>query len=201
MAAALATGAPVDLAEIDGFVDGAAVRRAGAVISPLVRDAHVELVTVPEGHVCTEVLELYQVDGVVAEPAEHSRAPRSPAGPCRSSRADRGVPALGRQQRRQPLQRGRRALPGAPRARARLPVEFPQEPGALRRFLDDVLGPDDDIAPFEHVERDDREAGAALTSIELSSAAGLPGLLERTAASPLRIQHLAPGTTAYRFPV
>jgi threonine dehydratase len=78
-------------------------------------------------------------------------------------------------------------------------VEFPQEPGALRRFLDEVLGPDDDIVLFEYQKRDNRETGAALTGIELGSADGLPGLLARIEASPLRIQHVAPGTTAYRF--
>jgi threonine dehydratase len=78
-------------------------------------------------------------------------------------------------------------------------VEFPQEPGALRRFLDEVLGPDDDIVLFEYMKRDNRETGAALTGIELGAADGLPGLLARIEASPLRIQHVAPGTTAYRF--
>ena len=78
-------------------------------------------------------------------------------------------------------------------------VEFPQEPGALRRFLDEVLGPDDDIVLFEYVKRDNRETGAALTGIELGSTANLTKLLARIEASPLTIQHVAPGTTVYRF--
>jgi threonine dehydratase len=78
-------------------------------------------------------------------------------------------------------------------------VEFPQEPGALRRFLHEVLGPDDDIVLFEYQKRDNRETGAALVGIELGAATGLTPLLARIAAGPLRIQHLAPGTTAYRF--
>ena len=78
-------------------------------------------------------------------------------------------------------------------------VEFPQEPGALRAFLDDVLGPDDDITLFEYVKRDNRETGAALTGIELGGVDGLAPLLARIEAGPLKIQHLAPGTTAYRF--
>ena len=53
-------------------------------------------------------------------------------------------------------------------------VEFPQEPGALRRFLDDVLGPDDDITLFEYVKRNNRETGPALVGIELGSADDLP---------------------------
>jgi threonine dehydratase len=78
-------------------------------------------------------------------------------------------------------------------------VEFPQEPGALRRFLDEVLGPDDDIVLFEYVKRDNRETGAALVGIEISSREGYEPLWARMKASPLRIQLVAPGSTAYRF--
>ena len=67
------------------------------------------------------------------------------------------------------------------------------------RVIDEVLGPDDDIVLFEYVKRDNRETGAALTGIELGSAADFPALLARIETSPLRIQHVAPGTTAYRF--
>src|SRR5919204_610731 len=69
MAAALATGGPVTLPDLDTFVDGAAVRRVGELTFPLIRDCAAELVSVTEGRVCTEMLDLYQVDGVIAEPA------------------------------------------------------------------------------------------------------------------------------------
>ena len=57
------------LPELDTFVDGAAVRRAGDVTFPMVRDSGAELLTVAEGAVCTEMLELYQIDGIIAVPA------------------------------------------------------------------------------------------------------------------------------------
>src|SRR5690606_8069670 len=69
MGAAVAAGAPVEVAEVDTFVDGAAVARVGRLTFPLVRDLVDELVTVPEGAVCTEMLELYQTEGIIAEPA------------------------------------------------------------------------------------------------------------------------------------
>ena len=78
-------------------------------------------------------------------------------------------------------------------------VDFPQEPGALRRFLDEVLGPNDDITLFEYVKRNNRETGAALVGIELSSAGDLPGLLERMKTSECHIEMLEPGTPAYRY--
>ena len=200
MAAALAAGGPVDLPAMDTFVDGAAVRRAGAVTYPLVRDSGAELVAVPEGQICTEMLDLYQADGIIAEPD----------GALASSALTGGLVAL------EPGQTVVCVLSGGNNDVSRYAevierslvhrglkhyflVEFPQEPGALRRFLDEVLGPDDDIVRFEYVKQDNRETGAALTGIELGRAEGLAELLERVEASPLRIEHLTPGTTAYRF--
>ena len=69
MAAAVAAGRPVPLADVDGFVDGAAVRQAGAITYPLVQASGARLLTVHEGQICSEMLELYQADGVIAEPA------------------------------------------------------------------------------------------------------------------------------------
>ena len=200
MAAALAAGEPVELAEIDTFVDGAAVRRAGAVTFPLVRDSGAELVAVAEGEICSEMLALYQVDGVIAEPAGALASAALTGGlvgvtagstvVCVLSGGNNDVSRYAEVVERSLVHRGLKHY---------FLVEFPQEPGALRRFLDDVLGPDDDIVLFEYVKRDNRETGAALTGIELGAADGLAGLLARIETSPLRIQHLAPGTTAYRF--
>ncbi|NEK57006.1 threonine ammonia-lyase IlvA [Geodermatophilus sabuli] len=200
MAAALAAGRPVELPEIDTFVDGAAVRRSGSVTTPLVRDCGAELLPVPEGQVCTEMLDLYQVDGIIAEPAGALAAAALSGGVvrvepgqtvvCLLSGGNNDVSRYAEVIERSLVHRGLKHY---------FLVEFPQEPGALRRFLDEVLGPDDDIVLFEYVKRDNRETGAALTGIELGRADTLPALLARIEASPLRIQHLAPGTTAYRF--
>jgi threonine dehydratase len=78
-------------------------------------------------------------------------------------------------------------------------VDFPQEPGALRQFLDEVLGPDDDITLFEYVKRNNRETGAALVGVELGSRDGLEPLLERMDKSRLQIEQLEPGSPAYRY--
>ena len=78
-------------------------------------------------------------------------------------------------------------------------VEFPQEPGALRRFLDEVLGPDDDITLFEYVKRNNRETGPALVGIELARAEDLPGLLERMAAAPATCEQIDADSPMFRF--
>jgi threonine dehydratase len=199
MAAALAAGAPVVLPDLDTFVDGAAVRRAGDVTFPLVRDCGARLMSVDEGRVCTEMLDLYQVDGIIAEPAgalagaalaENIVILPGETVVCLLSGGNNDVSRYGEIVERSLVHRGLKHY---------FLVEFPQEPGALRRFLDEVLGPDDDIVLFEYVKRDNRETGAALCGIELSAREGYEPLWKRMEASPLKIQHVAPGSTAYRF--
>jgi threonine dehydratase len=198
MTAALAAGGPVALPELDTFVDGAAVRRVGDVSFPLVRDCGAELVTVAEGRVCTEMLDLYQVDGIIAEPAGALAAAAldqldlepGAAVVCLLSGGNNDVSRYAEVIERSLVHRGLKHY---------FLVEFPQEPGALRRFLDEVLGPDDDIVLFEYIKRDNRETGAALVGIEVAHRDGYEPLWKRMEASPLKIQHVAPGTTAYRF--
>ncbi|HEX6347500.1 threonine ammonia-lyase IlvA [Umezawaea sp.] len=199
MIAALAAGGPVTLPEVDTFVDGAAVRRVGDASFPLVRDSGASLVTVSEGQICTEMLDLYQVDGIIAEPAgamasaalaESVSVEPGETVVCLLSGGNNDVSRYAEVVERSLVHRGLKHY---------FLVEFPQEPGALRRFLDEVLGPDDDIVLFEYVKRDNRETGAALCGVEIGSREDYDPLWARMKASPLRIQHVAPGTTAYRF--
>src|SRR5699024_1742197 len=71
-------------------------------------------------------------------------------------------------------------------------VDFPQEPGMLRLFLDEVLGPGDDIALFEYTKRNNRETGPALVGIELGSREDLAPLLERMDASSMEVEPIPP---------
>ena len=71
--------------------------------------------------------------------------------------------------------------------------------GLVRRFLFDVLGPNDDVTLFEYVKRNNRETGEALVGIELGSAADLDGLLARMRATELHVETLQPGSPAYRY--
>ncbi len=198
MTAALAAGRPVTLAEIDGFVDGAAVRRAGTITMPLLAAAGVSVVTVPEGQVCAEMLDLYQVDGIVAEPAGALASAALPGLHVKPGSTVVCVLSGGNNDVSRYGEVVERALVNAGLKHYFL-VEFPQEPGALRRFLDEVLGPDDDITLFEYVKRNNRETGPALVGIELVRAEDLVGLEKRMAASPMTAERMAPGTPSYRF--
>ena len=78
-------------------------------------------------------------------------------------------------------------------------MNFPQEPGQLRTFLTDILGPNDDIALFEYLKKNNKETGAALVGLELSCASDLEPLLERMEASVIDCRRLLPGTPEYDF--
>ncbi|NYG03729.1 threonine dehydratase [Pseudonocardia antarctica] len=198
MAAAVAAGEPVDLGALDPFVDGAAVRKVGAATFDVVRDAGVELLAVPEGRICVEMLALYQSDGIIAEPAgalspaalDRLDIPRDATTVCLLSGGNNDVSRYADIVERALVFEGRKHY---------FLVEFPQEPGALRRFLDDVLGPDDDITLFEYTKRSNRETGPALVGIELGSPDDLPALLKRMQEAPPHIEPIPPDSPLFGF--
>lgn len=221
MAAALIAGEPVTLMEVDPFVDGASVLRVGAVPYAAVAGfggrvvSHASLpllvgteypkgagsfrmLAVDEGAICTTMLDMYQNEGIIAEPAgalavaalsEIDIEPGSTV-VCLVSGGNNDVSRYGEVIERSLVHQGLKHY---------FLVDFPQEPGALRRFLDEVLGPDDDITLFEYVKRNNRETGAALVGIELGSRADLPALLDRMRESPIQCERLEPGSPAYRY--
>lgn len=199
MQAALDAGGPIALPEVDPFVDGAAVRKAGSATFPIVRDSGARLIGLEAGAVCVEMLDLYQTDGIIAEPAGAlaSGALAEALDPepgsvtvCVLSGGNNDVSRYSEILERALIHEGRKHY---------FLVDFPQEPGMLRRFLDRVLGPDDDITLFEYVKRNNRETGPALVGIEIGERKDLPGLLTRMADSPLRIETVDPDGALFRF--
>ena len=199
MRAAMAAGHPVTLAQVDAFVDGAAVRRVGVHSFEVVRALVDDVVSVPEGAVCSTMLELYQRDGIIAEPAgalavaaldDGFAVPPGTSVVCIVSGGNNDVSRYGEIVERSLVHEGLKHY---------FLVEFPQEPGALRGFLDQVLGPTDDITLFEYVKKNNREIGPALVGIELAARTDLAPLLERMALSGLHIEPLSADSPAFRF--
>jgi threonine dehydratase len=200
MMAALAAGGPVTLEHVDQFVDGAAVNRAGTLTYAALAAAGdmVSITTVDEGAVCTAMLDLYQNEGIIAEPAGalsvagllEANVEQGSTVVCLVSGGNNDVSRYGEVLERSLIHLGLKHY---------FLVDFPQEPGALRRFLDEVLGPNDDITLFEYVKRNNRETGEALVGIELGSAADLDGLLARMRATEIHFEALDPGSPAYRY--
>ncbi|GJF15058.1 L-threonine dehydratase [Mycolicibacterium cyprinidarum] len=200
LVAALANGAPVTLENVDQFVDGAAVARVGKLPFAALSAAGdmVSITTVDEGAVCTAMLDLYQNEGIIAEPAgalavaallDADIEPGSTV-ICLISGGNNDVSRYGEVLERSLVHLGLKHY---------FLVDFPQEPGALRRFLDEVLGPNDDITLFEYVKRNNRETGEALVGIEMGSASDLEGLLARMQTSECHAELVEPGSPTYRY--
>lgn len=200
MTAALEHGGPVTIANLDTFVDGAAVGKVGQLTYETVRDHVDEVATVAEGAICTEMLGLYQVEGIIAEPAgalatTHLAALAGKVAPGKAvvavvSGGNNDVSRYAEIVERSAQHEGLRHY---------FLVSFPQEPGALRYFLEQVLAEGEDIVVFEYVKKNNRETGPALVGLDLDSPELLPGLLDRMKASPMTIEQIEAGSPLFNF--
>ena len=200
MSAAIAAGGPVPLDRLDTFVDGASVGLAGAATYPLVRDLVDDVLAVDVGAVCTEMLELYQVDGIIAEPAG-ALAPAALAQLARDHGLTGRIGAIvsgGNNDVSRYAEVIERALVHQG-LRHYFLVSFPQEPGALRGFLDNVLAEGEDIVVFDYIKKSNRETGPALIGIDLDHASGIDGLLERMTATDLVIEKIPYDSPLFTF--
>lgn len=198
--AALEANEPVTLETVDPFVDGAAVKRIGDLNFEVIEEnkGRIHAMTVSEGAVCTEMIDLYQNEGIIAEPAgalsvaalKEINVPKGSVVVCIISGGNNDVLRYAEVMERSLVHRGLKHY---------FLVNFPQEPGQLRTFLNDILGPDDDITLFEYLKRNNRETGTALVGLQLGNAADLDGLLERMDASRIECRLLEPGTAEYNF--
>jgi threonine dehydratase len=176
LTAALAAGQPVTLPRVDSFVDGAAVARIGSRTFAELSDvdpAHVLLA--PEDRICTTILELLNIEGIVLEPA--GALSLDALVDLRDQIAGKTVVCV--------TSGGNFDFERLPEVKERalrhsglkkyLILRLPQRPGALRDFLD-ILGPEDDIARFEYLKKSARNFGTVLIGIETASAANFDRL-------------------------
>jgi threonine dehydratase len=178
MAAAFEAGQPVTLEKIDRFVDGAAVKRTGDLTFSICREMLDALDLVPEGRVCTTILRLYNEDAIVVEPAgalsiaglENRREEiRGKNVVCIVSGSNNDIDRMPEIKERSLQYEGLKHY---------FLVRFAQRPGALKEFVNNVLGPTDDITRFEYMQKTDKESGPAVVGIELVSRTDYEKLLE-----------------------
>jgi threonine dehydratase len=170
----------VTLMDIDKFVDGAAVKRVGELTYVLCRDLLDDVIVVPEGRVCTTILELYNEHAIVAEPAGaltvaalSALDPETLRGKnvvCIISGGNNDIDRMQEIKERSLIYEGLKHY---------FMINFPQRAGALREFLDDVLGTNDDIVQFEYTKKHNKENGPALVGIELKAREDYVSLVER----------------------
>ncbi|WP_026562618.1 threonine ammonia-lyase IlvA [Bacillus sp. J37] len=169
----------VSLDKIDKFVDGAAVKKVGNKTFLICNDVVEEVLLVPEGKVCTTILDLYNENAIVAEPAGALSISaldflrdqiKGKNVVCVVSGGNNDIGRMQEIKERSMMYEGLQHY---------FIVNFPQRAGALREFLDEVLGQNDDINRFEYTKKNNKDKGPALVGIELKQKEDYEPLLQR----------------------
>ena len=179
MKTSIAKGVNTKLEHIDKFIDGAAVQRVGDYTFSICKDHLSDVITVPEGKVCQTILDLYNRDAIVVEPAGaltiaaldfYKDAIKGKNVVCILSGSNNDIT-------RTAEIKERALLYG--KLKHYFIVRFPQRPGALKQFVAEILGPNDDITHFEYSKKSSKENAPAIVGIELTSPDDLAPLMAR----------------------
>jgi threonine dehydratase len=178
MKRALEAGEPVTLESIDRFVDGAAVKRVGEITFSVCKEVLDDMHLVAEGKVCTTILKLYNEDAVVVEPAgalsiaaldDYADEIKGKNIVCIIGGGNNDIDRMQEIKERSLQYEGLKHY---------FLIRFAQRPGALKEFVNYVLGPYDDIVRFEYMQKHNKETGPALVGIELKQREDYDALLE-----------------------
>lgn len=179
MKEALKAGKPVVLEKIQRFVDGASVKKVGDITFELCKDQLTDMLLVPEGKVSSTILQLYNEDAIVAEPAgalsiaaldQYADKLKGKKVVCVLSGGNNDIDRMQEIKERSLLYEGLKHY---------FIVRFAQRPGALKQFVNEILGPSDDIVRFEFIQKHNKETGPALIGIEVKSKEDFNSLLSR----------------------
>jgi len=175
---ALKSGEPIELENIDKFVDGAAVKRVGDITFSFCKDAIDDMYLVAEGKICTTILEMYNEEAIVVEPAgamsvaaldHYADQIKGKTIVCIVSGGNNDIARMQEIKERSLTYEGLKHY---------FLIRFAQRPGSLKEFVNKVLGPEDDITRFEYIQKHNKEAGPALVGLELKSKKDYNALIE-----------------------
>jgi threonine dehydratase len=192
-------GGPVTLPEINRFVDGASVKRVGKLTYDICTRVLDDILLVAEGKVCTTILKLYNEDAIVVEPAgalsvavldAYRDKIKGKKVVCVVSGGNNDIERMQEIKEKSLLYEGLKHY---------FIVRFPQRPGALKLFVNNVLGPHDDITRFEFIKKTNKENGPALVGIELANRADYESLVQRMKEFKFEIIELNNDQTLFEY--
>ncbi len=197
MKESLEKGELVELEKLDTFVDGVAVKKVGKLNFELVKKYVDDIIVVPEGQVAQVMIDLYQNEGIITEPA----GALSVAGFEKLNGAFKGKTVVciisgGNNDLLRYPEILERALIWEGRKKYFI-IEFYQKPGQLKKFVNEVLGPGDDIVFFEYVKKNNKEKGPALVGIEFEKKEDAPKMIERMKGAGFKFKELTRQDLSY----
>jgi len=199
MKVSIEKGEIVTLENIDKFVDGAAVQRVGSITFEICKEVLDRVITVPEGKICGTILQMYNEQAIVVEPAGAMSITaldlireeiKGKTVVCIVSGSNNDITRTAEINERWLMYKGLKHY---------FIVDFPQRAGVLMEFLRDVLGPNDDITYFEYSKKTNRELGPALIGLEINHQSDLEPLMKRMEAKNLTFRYVNDEPTLYRF--
>jgi len=199
MKKALEAGKPITVQNIDRFIDGAAIQRIGDIPFKICKEVIDEMHLVPEGKACTTILQLYNEDAIVVEPA----------GALSIACLDNFIDDIKGKKIVCVISGGNNDIDRMPEIKERsllyeglkyyFLVHFPQRAGAFKEFFNSVLGPDDDITRFEYIQKTNKESGPALVGIELARKAYYTSLINRMKNYNIDFSEINKNDTLYGY--
>ncbi len=196
---ALKAGQPVTLEYIERFVDGAAVKRVGDITFSICKDVLDDMLLIDEGKVCTTILRLYNEDAIVAEPAavlsiaaldEYAEQIKGKNIVCVIGGGNNDIDRMQEIKERSLQYEGLKHY---------FLIRFAQRPGALKEFVNHVLGDNDDITRFEYMQKHNKETGPALVGIELKAKNDYDVLLKNLKDYHINYTELKSGDNAFGY--
>lgn len=190
MKKALENGKPIHLEKISRFVDGAAVQQVGDLTFELCKNILYDVVTVEEGLVCETILSLYNKDAIVVEPAgalsvaaleKYKDQLEGKNVVCIISGSNNDITRMEEIKEKALLYANLKHY---------FLVRFPQRPGALKTFVMDVLGPNDDITFFEYTQKNSKEKGIAVVGIALKQKEDFTPLMDNMKKQDFFVNYL-----------
>lgn len=190
MQEALKEKAPVELDSIDKFVDGAAVKKVGIENFEICKSTLDRMVLIPEGKVCSTILQMYNEEAIVVEPAgalsiaaldflKEEIIDKTVV--CIVSGSNNDIERTEEIKERSLIYEGLKHY---------FMIQFPQRPGALKEFVNDVLGDTDDITYFQFIKKNNRDVGPVIVGLELKKKKHLLSIKERMLESGFNFQYL-----------
>ncbi|MBO8479401.1 MAG: threonine ammonia-lyase [Bacteroidetes bacterium] len=190
MKAAIEKGEIVDLPTIDKFVDGAAVKKAGEYTFRICRKILDDIVAVPEGAVCTSIIDMYNKSAIVVEPAGalsvaalrfYADKIKGKKVGCIVSGSNNDITRTEEIREKSMLYEGLKHY---------FIVTFPQRSGAILSFIRDVIGPTDDLVHIQYIKKTNKEEGPALIGIEVASKEDYQALINRMKANNINYEYI-----------
>ena len=199
MSTSMANGVNTTIDEVEKFVDGASVKRVGDLNFNICKEKLTQMATVHEGKICQTILDMYNKDAIVVEPAgamtvavidDYREEIKGKNVVCLVSGSNNDITGTEEIKERALLHGG---------VKHYFIVRFPQRAGALKDFVTNVLGPDDDITYFEFTKKSNQHFAPAVLGVELKKASDFDSLLYRMKAQGFFSEYLNDKPDLFQF--